>query len=84
MMKRYLQILVVVLTGFSCSVEQPEKVLKVDVLENPSIEGSRYPFFAQNEGLNPIMSWFSPVEDGYKIDYARYQNGRWSSPEIIA
>ncbi len=83
-MKRYLQILVVVLTGFSCSVEQPEKVLKVDVLENPSIEGSRYPFFAQNEGLNPIMSWFSPVEDGYKIEYARYQNGRWSSPEIIA
>ena len=82
-MKRYVQILVIVLTGFSCSVQQSEITHKVDIIDNPAIVGSRYPFISQDKSLNPTMSWFSPSDDGYKIEYAQYQNGDWSSPETI-
>lgn len=82
-MKKYILIFVVVLTGISCSVQHSEFPLKIEVIENPSIEGSRYPFIRQDESLNPAMSWFTPVDDGYKIEFAQYQDGTWSSPEII-
>ena len=69
--------------GFSCVHQQSENLIEINEIENPAIDGSRYPFVGLNDHQIPTMSWFSPQGDGFKIDYAQYRNAKWSPTETI-
>src|SRR5690554_5184887 len=83
MMKKYVLFLAMISMVASCSDQESESQLNICVIENPTIEGSRYPYLGNHGETSPTMSWFTPSGDGYKIEQAQFVDGAWSTPETV-
>ncbi|MCG2587420.1 exo-alpha-sialidase [Rhodohalobacter sulfatireducens] len=84
MYKKAILSLFVVVFAISCEEQPLQRPLMEYVMNNPTLEGSRYPNFYEDDTGQLYMSWVSKIEEEiHALQYSAYVNGRWTQPKTV-